>query len=381
MIAQGMFMINPFKTSREEKCMPNKPIKASVGTKKITISQPHVITKKDINADSNGLSSTGVDNTVKTRRPQPRSNTKNDRNDKSEVVYAMCKQCLITANHDVCVLNYVNGMNSHGKKQKANASKVANQKKHKPTIRKTNKVGSKERLASPKPNKPRTFLRWSSTGRIFDLKGKIIASSESECQSNCSNGDNACINAYPTSNFDTINVPCPKIDLVTGLPKFKYHKEHLCPSCEKGKSKRASHPPKPVPNSKQRLHLLHMDLCGLMRIASINGKRYVLVIVDNYSRYTWVHFLRKKDEVPEEIKTFLKRITVLLQALVIIVRTDNDTEFKNQVLQEYFKSVGISHQASTVCTPQQNGVVERRNCTLVKAARTMLIFSRAPLFL
>nr|GEZ46902.1 Gag-Pol polyprotein [Tanacetum cinerariifolium] len=97
------------------------------------------------------------------------------------------------------------------------------------------------------------------------------------------------------------------------LPKFKYHKEHLCPFCEQGKSKIASHPPKPVPNSRQRLHLLHMDLCGRMRIASINGKRYVLVIVDDYSRYTWVHFLRSKDEAPEVIIKFLKRITVLLQ--------------------------------------------------------------------
>ncbi|GJX10375.1 putative ribonuclease H-like domain-containing protein [Tanacetum coccineum] len=142
-------------------------------------------------------------------------------------------------------------------------------------------------------------------------------------------------------NFDTIN-DLAKNDLVTGLPKFKYHKDHLCPSCEQGKSKRASHPPKPVPNSKQRLHLLHMDLCGPMRIASINGKRYVLVIVDDYSRYTWVHFLKSKDEAPEVIKTFLKRITVLLH-------------------------VGISHQASSVRTPQQNGVVERRNQTLVEA--------------
>nr|GEU66961.1 hypothetical protein [Tanacetum cinerariifolium] len=65
------------------------------------------------------------------------------------------------------------------------------------------------------------------------------------------------------------------------------------------KSKRASYPPKPVSNSKQRLHLLHMDLCGLMRVASINGKRYVLVIVDDYSRYTWVYFLRTKDETLE----------------------------------------------------------------------------------
>nr|GEY87336.1 uncharacterized mitochondrial protein AtMg00810-like [Tanacetum cinerariifolium] len=73
-------------------------------------------------------------------------------------------------------------------------------------------------------------------------------------------------------NFDTIN-DLARYDLVSGLPKFKYHKEHLCPLCEQGKSKRASHPPKPIPNSRQRLHLLHMDLCGPMRIASINGKR------------------------------------------------------------------------------------------------------------
>nr|GFB75200.1 retrovirus-related Pol polyprotein from transposon TNT 1-94 [Tanacetum cinerariifolium] len=147
-------------------------------------------------------------------------------------------------------------------------------------------------------------------------------------------------------NFDTIN-DLAKNDLVAGLPKFKYHKEHLCPSCEQGKSKRASHSPKPVPNSRQRLHLLHMDLCGPMRIASINGKR----------------------------------ITLLLQSPFTIIRTDNDTEFKNQVLKKYFYSVGISHQMSFVRTPQQNGVVERRNRTLVEAARTMLIFSRAPLFL
>nr|GFC81929.1 ribonuclease H-like domain-containing protein [Tanacetum cinerariifolium] len=125
----------------------------------------------------------------------------------------------------------------------------------------------------------------------------------------------------------------------------------------------------------------HMDLCGPMRIASINGKRYILVIVDDYSHYTWVHFLRSKDEAPVVIITFRKRITVLLQSHVIIIRTDNGTEFKNQVLKIYFDSVGITHKMSSVRTPQQNGVVERRNRTFVEAARTMLIFSRAPLFL
>ncbi|GJS08139.1 retrovirus-related pol polyprotein from transposon TNT 1-94 [Tanacetum coccineum] len=139
--------------------------------------------------------------------------------------------------------------------------------------------------------------------------------------------------------------------------------------------------PKPVLDSKQRLHLLHMDLCGPMRIASVNGKWYVLVIVDDYSRYTWVHFLRSKDKTPKVIKTFLKRITVLLQSPIIIIRTNNGEKFKNQILKEYFDSVGISHQTSSVRTPQQNGFVERRNRTLVEAARTMLIFFHALLFL
>nr|GEX10974.1 retrovirus-related Pol polyprotein from transposon TNT 1-94 [Tanacetum cinerariifolium] len=181
-------------------------------------------------------------------------------------------------------------------------------------------------------------------------------------------------------NFDTIN-DLARNDLVAGLPKFKYHMEYLCPSCEQEKSKRASYPPKPVLNSRQRLRLLHMDLCGPMRIVSINGKRYVLVIVDDYSRYMWVHFLRSKDEAPEVIINFLKMITVLLQSPAIIIRTDNGIEFKNQVLKEYFDTVGISHQMFSVRTPQQNEVVERRNRTLVEAARTMLIFSRALLFL
>nr|GEY45925.1 uncharacterized mitochondrial protein AtMg00810-like [Tanacetum cinerariifolium] len=290
--------------------------------------------------------------------------------------------------------------NSHGKKQKANVSIKEKQKKHQPKVKKPKQVGFIERLATPKPRTSRFLLRWSPTGRLFDQKGKIVDSSESESQSDCSNGyldlfmvrrlglfqahdrkskaslqfrlevygnchnlfsigqlydsnlevafrRNACFvrnlegvnllkkdrstNLYTINlhemasaspiclmarasstkswlwhqwlshlNFDTIN-DLARNDLVLGLPKFKYNKEYLCPSCEQGKSKRASHPPKPVLNSRQRLHLLHMDLCGLMRIAIINGKRYVLVIVDDYSRYTWVHFLRSKDEAPEDV--------------------------------------------------------------------------------
>nr|GEX12481.1 retrovirus-related Pol polyprotein from transposon TNT 1-94 [Tanacetum cinerariifolium] len=247
----------------------------------------------------------GVDN-PKTKRPHPRRNTKNDRvastskssrsnnkeieveehhkklllsrnkkhmssecnnvklttqNVKSKVICAMCKKFLNSINHDVCLLNYVNDMSSSGKKQMANVSINENQKKQKTKVKKTKKVGSIERLASPKPSK----------------QGKIIASSESESQSDCSKSDNA----------STSNALEPTI--------------------------------KRFPNSTSFLS-------------------------------------RSKDEAPEVIKTFLKKIIVLLH-------------------------VGISHQMSSVRTPQQNGVVERRNWTLVEVARTMLIFSRAPLFL
>nr|GEW66085.1 retrovirus-related Pol polyprotein from transposon TNT 1-94 [Tanacetum cinerariifolium] len=147
-------------------------------------------------------------------------------------------------------------------------------------------------------------------------------------------------------------------------------KEHICPSCEPGKSKRASHPPKPS-----------YGFVWSNASCKHNGKRYVLVIVDDFSRYTWVYFLRTNDETLEVIKNFLKKIFVCLQAPIIIVHTDNETEFKNHALKEYFDSVGITHETYSTKTPQQNGVVERRNCTLVEAAKTMLIFSHAPLFL
>nr|GEV26007.1 hypothetical protein [Tanacetum cinerariifolium] len=388
----------------------------------------------------------GVDNT-KTRRPSPRSNTKNDRvpsaskssrNKNKEVEVEEHHRKLLLSKNKKFMSSECNNVklatqNVYSKKQTANVSIKEKQKKRKPKVKKPKKVGFIERLATPKPSKPRSFFRWSPTRRMFDLKGKIITSSKSESQSDCFKGDNACtsnpvqptIKRFPNATFSLAgnsnmlmkfmgtvrfrndhvaailgfgdlqwgNILITRvyfieglghnlfsigqfydsdlevafrrnacfvrnlegIDLLKGdhstnlytinlnemasaspicLPKFKYHKEHLCPFCEQGKSKRASHPPKPVPNSRQRLHLLHMDLYGPMRIASINGKRYVWVIVDDYSRYTWVHFLRSKDETLEVIKTFLKRFTVLLQKR-----------------------------------------------TLVEASRTMLIFSYAPLFL
>ncbi|GJV95135.1 retrovirus-related pol polyprotein from transposon TNT 1-94 [Tanacetum coccineum] len=184
-------------------------------------------------------------------------------------------------------------------------------------------------------------------------------------------------NLLPHLNFGTIN-DLTRLDLVDGLPKFKYGKDHLCFACERGKSKKASHPPKLVPSDYSKLELLHMDLCGPMRAASINGKKYILVIVDDYSRYTWVYFLNSKDETPEIIKKFITQAQLNYKAKVCKIRTDKGTEFKNATLKAHYEKLGIMQQFSTARTPQQNRVVERRNRTLVKAARTMLIFSRLP---
>nr|GEU71264.1 putative reverse transcriptase domain, ribonuclease H-like domain, aspartic peptidase domain protein [Tanacetum cinerariifolium] len=108
-------------------------------------------------------------------------------------------------------------------------------------------------------------------------------------------------------NFDTINL-LSKNDIVIGLPKLKFVKDHLCSSHELGKAKRKSFYTKTTSSLKRWLQLLHMDLCGPMRVESINGKKYVLVIVDDYSRYTWTHFLRSKDETPEVLIDFLRLV-------------------------------------------------------------------------
>nr|GEV29884.1 retrovirus-related Pol polyprotein from transposon TNT 1-94 [Tanacetum cinerariifolium] len=151
-------------------------------------------------------------------------------------------------------------------------------------------------------------------------------------------------------NFGTLN-ELAQNDLGRGLPKLKYDQDHLCPSCQLGKSKKSSHPLKTVNTNTDILNTLHMDLCGLMRIESINKKKYILVIVDDYTRFGWVRFLRTKDETPEVIKKFIGTTQCALNATVRYVRTDNGTEFVNKTLTEFFESVGITHNTSVPRSP------------------------------
>nr|GEZ80119.1 integrase, catalytic region, zinc finger, CCHC-type, peptidase aspartic, catalytic [Tanacetum cinerariifolium] len=126
-------------------------------------------------------------------------------------------------------------------------------------------------------------------------------------------------------NSDYINLLSKKY-IAIGLPNLKYIKDQLNSSCELSKAKRSSFKSKAVPSSKGRLNLLHMDLCGLMWVASINGKKYILVIVDDYSRYTWTLFLHSKDETAEVLKDFLMMIQRNLQASVITASDYNNPD-------------------------------------------------------
>ncbi|KAJ9545172.1 hypothetical protein OSB04_024879 [Centaurea solstitialis] len=179
-------------------------------------------------------------------------------------------------------------------------------------------------------------------------------------------------------NYATIN-QLANTGLVTGLPSLRFTKEQLCSTCEMEKIKKSPHKLKVEHNTSKPLQLIHMDLCGPMRVQSMNRRNYVLVIVDDFSRYTWVNFLRSKDGASDIIFSFIRNVQVRLQLPVQVIRTDNGTEFKNRKLDSFLDSVGITHTFSAARTPQQNGVVERKNRTLVEAARTMLTFSKLPL--
>ena len=180
-------------------------------------------------------------------------------------------------------------------------------------------------------------------------------------------------------NFKTMN-SLVKRELVRGLPQKEFCQEGLCDACEKGKSKKASHRSKGMTDIGSPLQLIHMDLFGPVNIPSISRKRYALVIVDDYSKYTWVLFLHSKDEAALVIIDHIKKIEKEADLPVRAIRSDNGTEFRNAVLNDFCTDKGISRQYSAPRTPQQNGVVERKNRTLIEAARTMISQSRLPIY-
>ncbi|KAJ9536269.1 hypothetical protein OSB04_un000541 [Centaurea solstitialis] len=179
-------------------------------------------------------------------------------------------------------------------------------------------------------------------------------------------------------NFKNMNL-LVKNNLVRGLPAKEFSSDDHCVACLKGKQHKNSHKSKEVNTISSPLQLLHMDLFGPTNVMSIGKKSYCLVIVDDYSRFTWVYFLRTKDETSELIKPFVTRVENKTNLRVKVIRSDNGTEFKNADLNSFCEEKGIERQYSAPRTPQQNGVAERRNRTLIEAARTMLADSKLPI--
>ncbi|GJU06768.1 putative ribonuclease H-like domain-containing protein [Tanacetum coccineum] len=178
-------------------------------------------------------------------------------------------------------------------------------------------------------------------------------------------------------NFKNLN-KLVKGNLVRGLPSKVFKNDHTCVACHKGKQHRASCKAKLERLITEPLHTLHMDLFGPTSVKSINHASYCLVITDDCTRFSWVFFLASKDETSGILQTFIRQIENQLSHRVKIIRSDNGTEFKNRDMLEFCGNKGIKQEYSNARTPQQNGVAERMNRTLIEAARTMLADSLLP---
>nr|GEX15124.1 hypothetical protein [Tanacetum cinerariifolium] len=178
-------------------------------------------------------------------------------------------------------------------------------------------------------------------------------------------------------NFKTMN-KLFRHNLVRGLPTKCFKNDHTCTACLKGKQHKASCKSKLVNSVTTPLHTLHIDLFVPTSVSSISHKWYCLVVPDDFSRFTWTFFLKSKDETSGILKKFITKIKNLKDLKVKIIRCDNGGEFKNKEMNDFCSQKGIKREFSNARTPQQNGVAERRNITLIEAARTMLADAKLP---
>ncbi|GJS71302.1 putative ribonuclease H-like domain-containing protein [Tanacetum coccineum] len=179
-------------------------------------------------------------------------------------------------------------------------------------------------------------------------------------------------------NFKNIN-KLVKGNLVRGLPSKTFKLDHSCLACRKGKQHRASCKKIEERTVREPLELLHMDLFGPVSVESVNRKKYCLVVTDDCSKFSWVFFLAYKDETYDMLHDLIVGLENKLRHKVKTIRCDHGTEFKNHLMNEFCAKKGIKREYSIARTPQQNGVAERKNRTLIEAARTMLADSLLPI--
>ena len=169
-----------------------------------------------------------------------------------------------------------------------------------------------------------------------------------------------------------------KLQLVKGLPDIDYHSDALCGACQRGKIVKSSFKTKDIVSTSRPLELLHIDLFGPVSTASLYGSKYGLVIVDDYSRWTWVKFLKSKGNAYDIFSNFCTQIQTEKESKILKIRSDHGGEFENEPFEAFCEKHGIFHEFSSPRTPQQNGVVERKNRTLQEMARTMIHENNLP---
>jgi transposase InsO family protein len=153
------------------------------------------------------------------------------------------------------------------------------------------------------------------------------------------------------------------------LKDVTFEKDKLCSACQARKEVGNTHPKKSMMSTSKAFELLHMDLFGPTTYTSIGGNKYGFVIVDDFIRYAWVVFLVDKSDVFATFKTFIKRIHNEFETTIRKVISDNSSEFKNTRMDELCNDFEIKHQFLAKYTPKSNGLIERKNITLIDMVR------------
>ncbi|KAK1650391.1 hypothetical protein QYE76_068196 [Lolium multiflorum] len=209
-------------------------------------------------------------------------------------------------------------------------------------------------------------------------KGKVLGYGKVAISKDLSDNLKLVLVGYVENNLYVVDLSKESPSPSTCLMAAKHDEDCVCSACVAGKQLKKRHPIKSIVSSSRPLELLHLDLFGPSHYDTLGGSKYGLVIVDDYSRYSWVFLLKSKDETYREFIIFTKKAQRMYESEIKAIRTDNGTEFKNYTMQEFVDDEGIKHEFSAPYTPQQNGVVERKNRTIIEMARTMLSEFNSP---
>nr|XP_016454258.1 PREDICTED: uncharacterized protein LOC107778502 [Nicotiana tabacum] len=150
----------------------------------------------------------------------------------------------------------------------------------------------------------------------------------------------------------------PKNDLLIGLPKLDFSNDQFCDACQLGKQTCSSFNIKNIVSTTKPLQLMHMDLFGPTRTASIGGRKYVFVILDDFSHFAWVIFLSHKDEALRNFEVFCKKVQCEKGYYISTIKSDYGGEFESRAFENLCNDQGISHNFSSPRSAQQNGVAK-----------------------